>query len=331
MDGPWSHDRGIRLVRNDDYGLGATASLDAVEITISVDYNTGSYNGLPAGRADWAPVQPADLDSLRNQPGQRLIFSRPAGTSYLMPMVTTRPLDTAAARRAISLAIDRDAIIRDVFHDRIRAATSLVPPLTGTAAEPALCAACRFDPVEARRLAARAGLTAGTVLHFRYNDDGGHEAWSVAVKRQLETNLGIEVNYYGLPFKKIRAEERAPGVSGISRIGYTLDYPSPDSILSQLTTSAIGTTDPAEPVSGDNLGRYRNPRFDRLLDRARATVDEATRIALYRQAETVAIGDDLALIPLWYQREYRLVASDRFTNLRMDWFDNANLSLISLK
>ena len=271
MDSPWSHDRGIRLIRNYDYGLDAKANLDAVEMTIGVDSTPDLYNGFPVGKADWTPVLPADLDSLRDQPGLRLIFSRPAGTSYLMPMVTTKPLDVAAARRAISLAIDRDAIIRACSMTDPRGRQP-GPTADGHGSRAELDA-CRFDPVEARRLAARAGLTAGTALHFRYNDDGPHEAWSVAVKRQLETNLGIEVNYYGLPFAKQRLEERAPGTSGISRVGYTLDYPSPDSILSQLTTFAIGTTDPAEPVSGDNLGRYHNPRFDRLLDRARATVE----------------------------------------------------------
>jgi len=331
MDGPWSHDRGIRLVRNDDFELGAKANLDAAELTISVDPAADSNTGLRAGAADWTRVAPTDLDSLHDQPDRRLIFGQATGTYYLVPMVTIEPLDVAAARRALSLAIDRDAIIREVFDDGLRAATSLVPPLTGMAAAPKTLDACRFDPVEARRLAVRAGLTAGTVLHFRYNDDGGHEAWSVAVKRQLETNLGIKVNYYGLPFVKLRAEERAPGASGISRGGWGLDYPSADNILAQLTTAAIGTADPAELTNGDNIGRYRNPRFDRLLDRARATVDEASRSALYRQAEAVAIGEDLALIPLWYTREYRLVASDRFTNVRMDWWNNANLSLISLR
>jgi oligopeptide transport system substrate-binding protein len=148
----------------------------------------------------------------------------------------------------------------------------------------------------------------------------------------LESTLGLKVNYYSLPFKNLLTNRGAVGASGLLRSGWGADYPSPGNILGPLlSTSAIGTTDPTMPATGDNPGRYSNPVFDRLLDQARATMDEAERMALYRQAERIAIGEDLALIPLWYRYEYRLADTNRFTNLRIDWHGNAELSVISLR
>lgn len=334
MDGVWQHDSYIRLVRNDDYLLGRKANLAAVNIVISLDPGAESYRAFRAGRADWAQLPAPDALSSRSrlEPGDALVAAPTAVISYLLPAVTTKPLDSAVARKAISLAIDRETIAREAFVDHPVPATSLVPPPLRAPSAPPLCDACRFDPVEARRLAKIAGLTPGTVLHFRYNDRAQHEGWSSAIKRQLESTLGIKVNYYYLSFAALLANERAPGVSGISRSAWGLDYPSRGNVLaSLLSTAAIGTLDPAEPVTGDNAGRYSNPRVDRLLDQARLTADEPARTALYEAAERIAIGEDLALIPLWYHRQYRLAARDRFVNLRMDWHGNADLAVISLR
>ncbi|HEY7594484.1 MAG TPA: hypothetical protein VH969_15145 [Actinophytocola sp.] len=110
-----------------------------------------------------------------------------------------------------------------------------------------------------------------------------------------------------------------------------MDYPSRGDILARLlSTREIGTRNPAEPVPGDNIGRYSNPRVDRLLDQAQLTADERARTAAYERAERIAIGEDLALIPLWHRHQYRLANRDRFVNLRMDWYGNADLALISL-
>lgn len=330
VSGAWLHDDRIRLVRYDDYRLDGKAKLAAVDITISINPATDSYRAFRAGKADWARPPESGLPSPR--PGDVLVADSVAVVSYLVPAVTTKPLDTALARKAISLAIDREAIVREAFVDDAVPATSLSPPPLRALSEPALCGACRFDPVEARRLATIAGLTRGTVLHFRYIDRTQEEKWTSAVKRQLESTLGITVNYYGLPFTALVANERAPGVSGISRGGWGVEYPSRGNVLGPLlSTPTTGTSDPAAPVPGDNVGRYSNPRVDRLLDQARLTVDQPTRTAVYERAERIAIGEDLALIPLWHRRHYRLANRDRFVNLRSDWHGNADLAVIALR
>lgn len=333
MDGPWQHDKGIKLKRFDDYGAGPKAHLDAVEISITPNGNQDEYDGFNNGTFDWAripvPVQPQARAA--NEPKGNWIRKNTNGMNYLLVMVTQKPLDTAAARKAISMAIDRAAIIRGIFKGTQTPSTSLVPPAFKNAYQPNVCTACTYNPTEAKKLAASAGLTPGTTVNFQFNAGGGHEEWTAAIKQQLEKTLGIKVAYRGVPFKDLLENEQQVGTSGLFRAGWIADYPTPGNYLAPiLSTGAIGAS-ASQPVVGDNRGRYSNAEFDKLVDQARATPDESTRLSLYQQAEKIAIGQDLALIPLWNRTQNRLANSAKFTNLRMDFYENPDLAVISLK
>jgi oligopeptide transport system substrate-binding protein len=172
----------------------------------------------------------------------------------------------------------------------------------------------------------------GTTLKFQFNTGGGHEEWTAAVKQQLETNLGLKVEYSGVPFTDLLDNQRAPGASGIYRLSWGADYPTPGNFLTPLlATSSIGAASPSDPATGDNKGRYSNPEFDRLVAQAAATPDETARNDLYKQAEKIAIGDDLALIPLWARQQFRLANTEKFGNVNMDFFENPTLGTITLK
>jgi oligopeptide transport system substrate-binding protein len=300
-------------------------------VTIKVDPNGDAYTGFRTGTVDWLnPVGAGDEIWSTYYPRGQVISKRGNGIDYLRVMVTMKPLDSVLARKAISLAIDREQLARDLPGTASVPATSLTPPPFGSAFQEGVCGVCRFDPGEARRLAGLAGLTPGTVLNFGYTERSGHERWTAALKRQLEATLGLLVNYFPVPFTP--PTKGAVGASGIFRGDWSASYPSPANILGPLlSTAAIGTTDPTQPATGDNSGRYSNPKVDRLLEQAKITKSDAERIDLYKQAERIAIGEDLALIPLWYRQETRLVNTDRFTNVRMDWHGNLNLWLVSLR
>ena len=50
----------------------------------------------------------------------------------------------------------------------------------------------------------------------------------------------------------------------------------------------------------------------------------------YKQAEKIAIGEDLALIPLWYRTQYRAF-NNKFVGVNLDFFENPTLRTIGLK
>jgi ABC-type transport system substrate-binding protein len=132
MDGPWQHDRGIRLKRFDGYTAGPKANLDRVDVTILPSQGgvQAEYDGFVNGTFDWARLPTPLLSQARAnyEPRGEWISKKTAGTNYLLPMVTTPPLNSVAARKAISLAIDRVAIARGVFQGAQVPADAFVPP-----------------------------------------------------------------------------------------------------------------------------------------------------------------------------------------------------------
>jgi peptide/nickel transport system substrate-binding protein len=58
-----------------------------------------------------------------------------------------------------------------------------------------------------------------------------------------------------------------------------------------------------------NTTRYNSPKFDSLFVSAQREVDDAKRMALYLQADQVAI-DDAAIMPIFYDENYRLVQTN---------------------
>jgi oligopeptide transport system substrate-binding protein len=336
MDGPWQHDKGIKLVRNDDYGAGPKANLDAVEITITpADTGaTAEFNGFNNGQFDWArmPVPVYAQARAANEPKGQWLSKKTNGINYLMTMDTVAPLNSPDARKAISMAIDRNAIATGVFQGGQAPADALVPAVFPQAYQPGVCDACKYDPAAAKELAAKAGLTPGTTVNFQFNTGGGHEEWTAAVKQQLETNLGLKVNYSGVPFKDMLQNERQPTSSGMYRSAWGADYPTPGNFLVPLlATSSIGAATPNDPATGDNKGRYSNPEFDQIVAKAASTPDAAARTDLWKQAEKIAIGQDLAIIPLFARQQLRLVNTAKFANVNMDFNENPTLAKITLK
>ena len=225
-------------------------------------------------------------------------------------------MNSVDARKAVSYAIDRDAIIRGVFQGYALKATSFLSPPFATAGvyQPGLCESCgQQDVAKAKELAAKAGLKPGTTVDLIYNTGGGHEAWVQAVAVQLKDVLGLNVNLRGMPFAELLRVSTQPSRSGLRRAAWSADYPTPDNFLYPLLH-----TQPADNP-GDNRGRYSNPEFDALVDKARATKDQKVAADLYRQAERIAIGQDLADIPLWYRVQFRLFNSEKFQGVNMDF------------
>jgi oligopeptide transport system substrate-binding protein len=334
MAQPWQHDKSITLVRNDNYTDGPKALLNGVDITIN-DGSSGSYEdkGFTNGNFDYARVAPDDLKAFAakyhtDDPTTNAFIKDVAyGVTYLMPMVNNKPMNSVAGREAVSYAIDRDAIITGILKNSVTKATSLVPTPFETQGtfQPGICASCvKQDVTKAKALALQAGLPPGTKINLQYWTGAGLDGWSQAIAGELKDELGWTVNIQALPFKTVIQNMSNPASTGLFTSIWGADYPTSWAILYPLLA-----TEPADNP-GANGGRYSNKKFDALLAAGQAESDTAKRVADYRQAEQVAIGQDLAVIPLWYQTEYR-VFNSKFVGVNQDFFDNPTLATIGLK
>ncbi|MEU2913635.1 ABC transporter substrate-binding protein [Streptomyces massasporeus] len=334
MQGKWEHNKSITLVRNDDYGL-TKAKLEKVQIDILNSNNgvTLEYQGFESGQYDWARMPTPQLPAAKAkyEPQGEWVAEDTNGMNYLLAITDNGPLKDKKAREAVSYAIDRDAIIKGVFQGMYTKSTTILPPVFKDVYTKDLCTSCvKQDKAKAKQLASEGGLKPGTTIEMAYNTGAGHEEWMQAVKQQLEDVLGVKVKSTGKPFAELLDDQQKPGATGLYRFAWGADYPTPDNYLYPLLSTASINKDESGKVIGDNRSRFSNKAFDDLVNKARATNDQAARSDLYKQAEKIAVGE-LPLIPLWNRTQQRLANTKKFANLEMDFHENPNLAEVGLK
>ncbi|HUR22438.1 MAG TPA: ABC transporter substrate-binding protein, partial [Acidimicrobiales bacterium] len=137
---------------------------------------------------------------------------------------------------------------------------------------------------------------------------------------QLEKNLGVVVDLDGRPFAE-QLQQRDKGDFDIARAAWSADYPTPDNFLFPL----LGTG------AEDNDGGYSNKAFDALVTKERSNVSDADRKKAVQDAEKIAIGQDLGLIPTYYRTQYRVFDSKKWTGVGLDFYEEPTLTTVALK
>jgi oligopeptide transport system substrate-binding protein len=321
LDEPWRHGKSITLVRN-PYWSGPVPAVGTVAVDIVAP--GAEYAGFEAGRYDYARVPADRVAAARAHPG--FLEQDLPGLHYLIPFCHRPPMDSVGARRAVSAAIDRAGISERLFGGSRVPAGSLVSPWFADVHRPGLGAPYTdFDPELARRCAAEAGLVPGDVLTLATNPGAGHDAWVAAVADGLRAVLGLDVRLHETTTAGLVEHRTSEKASGLCRAGWAYDYPTPDNLLFPLLHSSCTAPDAQGTAHGDNEGRYADPRFDAAVALARAATDPAERARRWQDAEGIAM-DGMALIPLWYRTEHRVVATDRFAGLDLDFFGNPTIA-----
>ncbi|HEV3364991.1 MAG TPA: ABC transporter substrate-binding protein, partial [Acidimicrobiia bacterium] len=247
----WEHEKRISLVRNDSY-FGAKPHLDGIEFVIFAHGTPAPapYPAFQAGELDVAsvPIGIRRAAEARYSPQGAFLLQLPFTVSYLAPNNARPPLNNPDARRAISLAIDREAIAQALGEGvgasvGAGATSAFVGPPFGSYHQRGVCDACRYDPAAAKELASRSGLGPGTQIRLL-----GSGALVQAYKQQIETSLGIVVEADGLAVN----EKRDRGDFDLYPTTWTADYPTPDTFLGPL----LGKGSP------ENFSRYDNVEYE---------------------------------------------------------------------
>jgi peptide/nickel transport system substrate-binding protein len=299
----------LELARNDDW-WGGRAAWDRVTFRF-LSNDPARLAALLSGDVDAIDNVPtADLAALKGDPrfaiaakvSHRLIYFTLDQGRDVTPFVADKagqplavnPFKDLRVRRAISKAINRDAIADKVMDGLGRPTANLVPsPMFGynpdLRVEP-------YDPEGARRLLADAGYPNGFALTIhgpnnRYvNDDRILQAVA-----QMLARVGIDVKVDAMPltvyFPRAGKKEFTMALAG---------WGSQTGEVSSPLRSILATINAEKGMGTVNFGMYSNPKLDALLEEALRTVDDARREALLKAAVAVAI-DDVGLVPLHHQ------------------------------
>jgi peptide/nickel transport system substrate-binding protein len=252
-------------------------------------------------------VSQTDLPRLRanrafavtTSPSSRVIYIALDQAGDTTPFVTGKdgrtlpknPLRDPRVRRALSIAINRPAIVDRVLQGGGQATGQLaVPGQLGF--DPALKPPA-FDLAAAKALLAEAGYPDGfrITLHApnnRYVEDA-KTAQAVA---QFWSRLGLDARVEVMPANVFFTRS---GKREFSAFLIGFGHSSGDAWLglSQVLQSFDGAG-----TGGLNRGRYSDPAFDRVMDQARGVFDTARREALLQQAQRIAFEQDAAVLPL---------------------------------
>ena len=321
--------KSLLLVRNKDYYLkdkdgNALPYLDELEFVFQSrkmaqlemfeNRSIDLIKGIPTSQI--TKMMQGRLKDFNGKPPKLILDDNPLLESnyYLFNMQDERFSDPKV-RMAFNYAINKDIIGSDILRNQINEVGlyGITPPvrrtLKGYDFKGIGESGYSFNPEKARKLLAEAGYPNGEgfgTVQLRYNINDIHSAVADEFSRQIRSVLNINVNIDGSTFEQLITDAES-GNGDIFRLGWSADYPSPESFLVNFYGKNI-PEDPNEP-SKVNKSRYKNPVFDEFYERAAGTKKQTDQLKFFAKAEKVLLSDP-PLIPLWYSGDYAIIYSD---------------------
>jgi peptide/nickel transport system substrate-binding protein len=273
---------------------------------------------LLAGDVDMIDNVPtSDIERLKNEPkvslssgvSNRVIYLHMDQFRDSSPFVTTKdgkpmdknPLKDARVRKAISMMINREAIVERVMEGVAIPAGQLLPE--GFFGRSPNLSAEKYDPAGAKKLLAEAGWGDGFGLTIHGpNDRYINDAKIAEAIGQMLSAQGIPTKVETMP-KNVYFKRASKGAEGglpefsFVLVGWGSGTGEPSSPLKSL----LATHDKDKGKGASNRGRHSDAKVDSLLDQALATVDDTKRAALLAETTDLAIGKNQGIIPLHYQ------------------------------
>jgi oligopeptide transport system substrate-binding protein len=290
----WKPSNILSVRRNTNYWNNAKVKLNGIDF-FPIDSLDSEERAFRAGQIHGTDsLLPAKIDGYKKD-NPKLLHIDPYIANYFYRINVTDPvLKDRRIRHALSMAIDRQAIVDTVARGDQRPAFALTPPDTRGYTPRAQA---KFDIDGAKKLLAEAGYPDGKGLppmEIHYNTQEAHKQIAEAIQQMWKKNLGIEVTLRNEEWKVYMATQNQTNYM-ISRAGWTGDYIDPNTFLSTFLSYA-----------GNNRTGWNNPEYDRLVEAAACMADEKERYEAFQKAEAILL-DDLPLIPIYYYTKVHLL------------------------
>jgi peptide/nickel transport system substrate-binding protein len=300
----WTPRASVELVADTGNYRGAP-KLTRVIWSISPDFTTAITRFL-AGEADFfEALRPENVTEIAKHPELRVKSYN--ALSYVFaqfnlrdPADRTRPhplFGDRALRRALTMAVDRRAIMRSVYDTF--AAPGIGPMVRAYPTTDSNLRQIPFDPARARRVLDSLGWRAvgrdgirersGRPLEFTLSVPSSSKArvrMAVLIQEQLR-RAGARVNVEQLDFPVLVDRERKRNFDMV--INQWNTQPSPGAARGSWSVEA------SRAASGHNYGSYESPSFDAYLDSALASFKPSRRQAYFNRAYETIIGDAPAI------------------------------------
>ena len=275
----YQKDAVIRYKAHPDYWRGK-AAIDNLIFAITPDASV-RYQKLKAGECHVMPYpNPADIEAMSKDPDINLMQQEGLNVGYLAYNSQQAPFDNPAVRKALNMAINKQAIIDGVFQGAGKVAKNPIPPTIWSYNETTVDDT--YNPDNAKALLADAGIT-----------NLQTKIWAMPVQRPYNPNarrmaeliqsdwakIGVEAEIVTYEWGEYLERSKDVNRDGAVLLGWTGDNGDPDNFLAVL----LG----CDAVGGANRAQWCYKPFEDLIQQAKVVSDNDKRTNLYKQAQVV--------------------------------------------
>lgn len=299
----WVHNSVITFEKNPEYYDADKMTAPVIKFHLKDDQNA-ILAGYRSNELDFIQGVPQDELAALLGSGE-LVVTPYVGTYFVAFQTEVDPFDDPLVRKAFTLAIDRNFIVETITQSGQIPASGFVPAgvydakgadgddfrTVGGDYYKMAAEDYQANCDEARELLAEAGYPNGEgfpVVTYLYNTSQGHQAIGEALQNMWLTELGVQVELENQDWS-VFLVERKEGNFSIARHGWIADYNDPMTFLDMWMTGG-----------GNNDAQYSNPKYDELIQAAKASSDQEERMKLMHEAEAIAIGEDFIVAPIYF-------------------------------
>ena len=318
----WQHSGSLTLEKNEGYWDAANVDLDKVNIAM-VESETTAATMFDAGEIDFlgAPFQNVALDVIDRYKQEGKLTIKDYAAVYMYKFNTTGEFTSNAnIRKALTLAIDRQALIDNITKGEQTPALGMVPTAVKGFEEDR--GYFKDNDIEEAKKALEQGMKELGItdpsqikLGLSYNTSEAHAAIAQFIQEGWRTNLGIEVTLDNSEWQ-VFLDKLTNLDYDIGRLGWIADYNDAYTFLEMYNSADNGNNDTG----------WENAEFTKLLDQSNAETDPAKRLELLKQAEAILMTE-FPVAPIYYYTNLS-IKKDGLENIEPDNLGNVNLKYV---
>lgn len=290
----------ITVERDPLYYDAENVHLDTITYRIITDANIRAAN-LRSGDVQVADtISPQDVDALMQEEGVNVLqvgslgyqgltinVGNTDGVGEPVGEIDTPLAKQAAIRLALSMSIDREALVNTVFNSWFQPACSPISPSSPFTSE--LSEDCPpYDPEGAKALLKEAGVETPYAIEMQVSNTPDTLRFAQALQASV-ADAGFKIKILPVEYSTL-LDVQSRGDFEMLQLGWSGRVDPHGNMFNFLSTGG-----------GNNYSGYNNPEVDRLLKSAAQTNDDAKRAELYGQV-VKQVQEDNPLIYLYRQR-----------------------------
>lgn len=224
---------------------------------------------------------PQDLNKIRESKPHKVVSAPGLNIGYLAFNTSKKPFDNKLVRKAINHALNKESYIKAIYLDKASIAVNPLPPTIWSYNEK--IKGYEYDIEKAKKLLEQAG----------FKDGFEAEIWTLPVSRPYNPNgkkmgemMQADLAKVGIKIKLITydwstyLDKTRKGEHDMAQLGWSGDNGDPDNFLNiLLSCEAI--------KGGNNISKWCNNDYSRLVQQARTETDIEKRTQLYEKAQEI--------------------------------------------